>query len=61
MAQLRKRSKRPGITRLSVSLPPSLYKELELIAKRDSRSLGWVIRKAAENLVKEELPLFNQT
>lgn len=46
--------------RLSVSLPQDLYEEVEKIAKRDSRSMGWVIRKAVEELVKAELPLFNQ-
>ena len=46
--------------RLSVSLPRELYDEVGKIAKRDSRSLGWVVRKAVEELVKAELPLFNQ-
>lgn len=47
--------------RLTVSLPPDLYEEVEKIAKRDSRSLGWVIRKAVETLVQNEQPLFHQT
>ena len=49
------------VTRLSVSLPNDLYREVELLAKRDSRSLAWVIRKAVENLVKQEQPLFHQS
>jgi len=47
-------------TRLTVSLPTDLYQELGVIAKRESRSLGWVIRKAAENFVREDSPLFHQ-
>jgi len=47
-----------GTQRLTVSLPTNLYMEIQLIAKRDSRSLGWIIRKAVENLVREEQPLF---
>ena len=55
-----KKSDRPDKPRLSVSLPRDLYVEVEAISKRDSRSMGWVVRKAVENLVKAELPLFNQ-
>jgi hypothetical protein len=49
------------VTRLSVTLPSDLYREVELLAKRDSRSLAWVIRRAVENLVKQEQPLFHQS
>lgn len=50
-----------GMQRLSVSLPPDLYAEIDKIAKRDSRSMAWVMRKAAEDLVKQEQPLFHQS
>lgn len=43
--------------RLTVSIPKPLYDEVERIASRDSRSLGWVIRKAIEVRVQEESPL----
>ena len=46
--------------RFSVGLPADLYAELERIAKRDSRSLGWVARRAVEELVRQEQPLFHQ-
>lgn len=49
-----------GMKRLTISLPAALYAELERIAVRDSRSLGWVIRKGAEELVKQEQPLFHR-
>jgi predicted DNA-binding protein len=51
----------PNAIRLSISLPVELYHEVELMAQRDSRSLAWVVRKAVENHVKQELPIFNQT
>ncbi|OYU42110.1 MAG: hypothetical protein CFE44_25870, partial [Burkholderiales bacterium PBB4] len=47
--------------RLSISLPSELYSEVEKIAKRDSRSMGWVIRKAVEAHVQSEQPLFYRT
>lgn len=49
------------MVRLSVSVPRNLYDELDKIAQRDSRSMAWVIRKAAEGLVKQDQPLFHQT
>jgi metal-responsive CopG/Arc/MetJ family transcriptional regulator len=57
------KKKAPGMdkARLSISLPRNLYDEVVRISKRDSRSKGWVIRKAVEDLVKAELPLFNQS
>jgi predicted transcriptional regulator len=61
MASRRKKSPRADTPRLSVSLSKELYGEVEKIAKRDSRSMGWVIRKAVEDLVKAELPLFHQS
>lgn len=47
-----------GQQRLTISLPTKLYAEIDNIAKRDSRSMAWVLRKAAEMLVAEENPLF---
>lgn len=46
--------------RLTVSFPAGLYAELEKLAARDSRSLGWIIRKSAEELVKQDQPLFHR-
>jgi hypothetical protein len=46
--------------RLTISLPNTLYAQVERIAKRESRSMAWVIRKGVESLVKEDEPLFNQ-
>jgi hypothetical protein len=46
--------------RLTISLPNTLYAQVERIAKRESRSLAWVIRKGVESVVKEDEPLFDQ-
>jgi hypothetical protein len=45
--------------RLTISLPKLLYAEVQHIAKRDDRSLAFVIRKAIEQRVHEEQPLLN--
>lgn len=55
-----KKKASPDVQRLTISLPSALYSEVELIASRDSRSLGWVIRKAVEKLVADEQPLFHK-
>ena len=47
--------------RLTISLPRKLYDEVQAIAAKESRSLAWVVRKALENLVAEEQPLFHHT
>jgi metal-responsive CopG/Arc/MetJ family transcriptional regulator len=46
--------------RFSITVTPDTYKEIEQIANRESRSIAWVVRKAVENLVREEQPLFHQ-
>jgi predicted transcriptional regulator len=46
--------------RFSITVTPDTYKEIECIADRESRSIAWVVRKAVENLVREEQPLFHQ-
>ncbi|HEU5080194.1 MAG TPA: ribbon-helix-helix protein, CopG family [Opitutaceae bacterium] len=46
--------------RLTISLPKTLYAHVERIAKRESRSMAWVIRKGIESVIKEDEPLFNQ-
>jgi metal-responsive CopG/Arc/MetJ family transcriptional regulator len=48
------------VVRFSVSLPKELCNEVDRIADRDSRSRNWVIKKAAEELVKSDQPLFHQ-
>ena len=45
------------MVRLTISLPKSLYGEVQNLAKRDDRSLAFVIRKAVEQRVHEEQPL----
>ena len=46
--------------RFSVSLPKPLYDEVQVLAKREDRSLAFVVRKAVENYVREDQPLFHQ-
>ena len=53
-------TKSKRMPRLSVSVPQQIYDEVKRIAKRDSRSTGWVMRKAVEDLVKAEQGLFAQ-
>jgi hypothetical protein len=55
---VKKRTPKPE-TRLTISLPSELYDEITRIAKRDSRSRGWVIRKAVDQLIREEQPLLH--
>ena len=45
------------MVRLTISLPKSLYGVVQNLAKRDDRSLAFVIRKAVEQRVHEEQPL----
>jgi predicted transcriptional regulator len=54
--------KRPagGMRRFSIGLLPEAYAEIERIAKRDSRSIGWIARKAVEEYLRQEQPLFHQ-
>jgi metal-responsive CopG/Arc/MetJ family transcriptional regulator len=46
--------------RFSVSLPKPLYHEVQVLAKREDRSLAFVVRKAVENYVREDQPLFHK-
>ena len=55
-----KKPRQAATLRLTISFPSDLYAELERIAKRDKRSLGWVVRKAVEDLAKAEEPLLHQ-
>lgn len=45
------------MVRLTISLPKPLYTEVQNLAKRDDRSLAFVIRKAIEQRVHDEQPL----
>jgi predicted transcriptional regulator len=38
----------------SLRIPGKQYEALERIAKRDDRSIAWLIRKAIEEFVKRE-------
>jgi predicted DNA-binding protein len=38
---------------LTISMPMSLYEELESVASQDDRSKNYLVRKAIENLLKE--------
>jgi metal-responsive CopG/Arc/MetJ family transcriptional regulator len=49
-----------NVVRFSVGLQKGLCAEIDRIAKRESRSRNWMINKAAEELVKNEQPLFHQ-
>lgn len=59
-----KTSKKPALDeneadniRLTISLPKPLYGEVQAMAKRDDRSLAFVIRKAVEGYVRDDQPL----
>ena len=44
-------------SRASVSFPPELYKEIELLAKDKKVSVAWVVREAVEKYVVDTWPL----
>ncbi len=46
--------------RASVTLPPDVYKTLELIAREKKVSLAWVIRDAAEKYIEDKWPVFGR-
>lgn len=59
-----KTSKKPTVeedeadnVRLTISLPKALYDRVHAMAKRDDRSLAFVIRKAIESRAHEDQPL----
>jgi len=41
------------VTRVTVSLPPEVYKEIVDIARASGVSISWVMRYAAERLIEE--------
>jgi predicted DNA-binding protein len=41
--------------RASVSFPPELYRNLELVAKKKKVSIAWVVREAAEKYIADQL------
>ena len=41
------------VTRVTVSLPPEVYREIVEIARAGSVSISWVMRYAAERLIAE--------
>jgi len=43
--------------RLSISVPHSLYQELEAQAARNNVSLAWVVRKALSEHLNRDIPL----
>ena len=46
--------------RMSVSIPPEDYEDLERIAEQKKVSVAWVIREAIEQYLKAESPLFRR-
>ena len=53
-----KRGRKPiGKPRASVTLPPDVYRTLQLIAKQKKVSVAWVVRDAAEKYVADQWPL----
>jgi predicted DNA-binding protein len=44
--------------RASISFPPDVYENLEIIAKQKKVSLAWVVREATEQYLAEKWPLF---
>lgn len=59
--QISSKSEADTKTRLSVSLPHELHRELERIARDKKVSLAWVMREAAEKYVADQWPLLAKT
>ena len=53
----KKKAGRPTV-RLSVTLPKDVHDTLERMAERQDVSLSWMMRKAAEQYVENQTPLF---
>jgi predicted DNA-binding protein len=49
-----------GSVRASISFPPDVYENLEIIAKEKKVSLAWVVREATEKYIADKWPLFKQ-
>jgi hypothetical protein len=47
--------------RASVSLPPTVYRTLEAMAKQKKVSTAWVLRDAAERYVADHWPLLEKS
>jgi predicted DNA-binding protein len=50
----------PSAVRASISFPPDVYENLEVIAKQKKVSLAWVVREAAEQYLADKWPLFSK-
>jgi metal-responsive CopG/Arc/MetJ family transcriptional regulator len=48
----------PASVRATISFPPDIYENLEVIAKQKKVSLAWVVREATEQYLAEKYPLF---
>ena len=53
-----KGKKETTMTRVTVSFPSDLYRELDRIAANKKVSLAWVVREAAEKYIESQWPLF---
>lgn len=45
--------------RLSVSLTPEQYQQLNEMARENRVSVAWVVREAIDRLLKEDMPLLH--
>jgi metal-responsive CopG/Arc/MetJ family transcriptional regulator len=46
-------------TRLTISLPATSYREIQLMAKRNKVSAAWIIRQAVDEYIQKDIPLFH--
>jgi predicted DNA-binding protein len=53
-------SQNESAVRASISFPPSVYENLEIIAREKKVSLAWVVREAVERYLADRWPLFRE-
>lgn len=49
----------PKAPRQSVTFDPTIYAELEKLAKEKKVSIAWLVRDATEKYIAEQYPLFS--
>lgn len=53
-------SQNESAVRASISFPPSVYENLEIIAREKKVSLAWVVREAVDRYLADRWPLFRE-
>lgn len=58
--KLDKAAQQEKAPRQSVTFTPTIYAELERLAKEKKVSIAWVVREATERYIAEQYPLFDR-